>query len=91
MKKDNKVYIELTKEQKEKLSPLFDEVHRNYQNPVMLLSQIWFVQESGDAVAICGIIPNKSAIRIQEAMNAKKIGKPVGESHAKKLLAKARK
>lgn len=86
-----KVYIELTDAQKEKLSPLFDEVLKASptDNPVMLLAQIHIA--GLDAVASCGIIPNGMAKKIQAAMNIKTVGKTVGDSHARKLLAKAQK
>lgn len=83
------VYIELTEEQKEKLSPLFEEVtFHSETDPVMLLAQIQIA--FNDAVASCRIVNNEKSKKIQAVFSEKLVGKMVGYKDAKKRLAKAR-
>ena len=83
------VYIELTEEQKEKLSPLFNEVTRHSEtDPVILLAQIHFTFL--DAVASCRIVNHEKSLKIQAVFSEKLVGKLVGYKDVEKRLAKAR-
>lgn len=83
------IYIELTDEQKEKLSPLFSEVVKHSDTkPVMLLSQIYF--DFFDAVAVCRIIDNEKSLKIQSIFGDKKVGKIAKLSRVEQALKKAR-
>ncbi len=88
MKRTKKVYIELTGSQVQALGPLSDKVTEGTlkNKPVMLLAQIHF--DSTSAVAVCGIIDNKTAIKILEVMG--KPQKPVGgHKYVSGLIKKA--
>ena len=83
------VYIELTEEQKEKLSQLFNEVTRHSEtDPVMLLAQIHIT--FNDAVAACRTVDHEKSLKIQAVFGEKLVGKTVGYKDAEKRLAKAR-
>ena len=89
MKRIKKVHIELTGSQAQALDPLFDKVVEGTvkNKPVMLLAQIHF--DSTGAVAVCGIIDNKTAIKILDLMGKPK--KPVGgHKYVNGLIKKAR-
>ena len=84
-----KKYIELTDDQIEKLTPLFNQVDRHSNGkPVMLLAQILMV--NGSAVAVCGIISHAKSLKIQEAMSTKSVGKVIDYKQAITRLQKAR-
>ena len=86
------VYIELTDEQKKKLQPQIKALRKanNTGELALFLAQIHVTNE-GDAVAVCRVLNEPVAKRVQIAINPKYAGQTVGQEHAKKQLAKARK
>ena len=84
------VYIELTEEQKEKLSPLFDEVAKNstVEKSVMLLAQIHI--SGWGATAVCRIVSHEKSKKIQAVFGEKLVGKIADGKDAEKALVKAR-
>ncbi len=86
------VYIELTDEQKKKLQPLTNALRRANKKGelAVFLAQIHVTNE-GDAVAVCRVLDEPVAKRVQIAISPKYAGQTVGQEYAKKQLAKARK
>lgn len=84
------IYIELTEKQKEKLSPLLDEVAKNstVEKCVMLLAQIHI--SGWDATAVCRIVSHEKSKKIQAVFGEKQVGKIADGEHAEKALVKAR-
>jgi hypothetical protein len=91
MDKKTRVYIELTKEQTEKLAPLFDKVSEAtlYRKPIMLLSQIMMTND-GEAVAVCNVTTHEEGIELQKVLNPKVVGKYVGDKYFRNALKRAR-
>lgn len=87
----NKVYIELTPQQKEKLVPLFAKVSRAAEDEeqIMLLAQIHF--NGTDAVAICNVTTHDEGLELQRLLSPSTVGKFVGDSYTNRALKKARK
>lgn len=87
---NKRIIIELTREQKAKLYPLFDEVMMATQEnkPIMLLAQIYEVDAS--AVAVCNVIPYEDGINIQKLLSPDTVGETNGYDYAFEALQIAR-
>ncbi len=92
MDANKKVYIELTEEQKNKLSGLFEEVAKAtyYDKPIMLLSQIYQTND-GEVVAICNVLTHEESILLQKILSPDSVGEYVGHDYAVEALEKSRK
>ena len=88
---EEKVYIELSESQIQKLYPLFTEVLKqaDYGEHTILLAQIQFDYFGGKAVAVCKIIDNKTSLKLVELVSPQNVGKMINARSFNSAMKKA--